>query len=414
MPGSDATGRVSKPAGWGGEADGCGNLGRGFNLFKALRPILRASRERQIARARCVRPAAPKRGDGEEGLPRRREISGRGFNLFKALRPIFRALVACRSGGPNLSALMPRSDATASRLEAGSGRRRRRRLRQSRARIQPFQGLAPDFAGARRSRSGGPNPPPLARSDATRASRSGHGEERRPTAVAIPGAEFNLFKAFRPIFRALVACRSGGPNLFALMPRSDAKRRVSKRARAGSGVDVCGNPGRGINLFKALRPILRALVACRSGDRTSPSCEERRNASRREAGWGRQRRRRLWQSRARNQPFQGFRPISGRSSPAEAADRTSPPSCRGATQRVASRSRLHKAAAFELPEASFDRLGKRSGASWSRLPVSSRAARGSVGGGAGASGGAALRQADTGGVLCCQGRQNKSRTYFLP
>ncbi len=48
----------------------------------------------------------------EEGLPRRLEISGRGFNLFKALRPIFRALVACRSGGWTLSALVPGSDAT--------------------------------------------------------------------------------------------------------------------------------------------------------------------------------------------------------------------------------------------------------------------------------------------------------------
>ena len=91
--------------------------------------------------------------------------------------------------------------------------------------------------------------------------------------------------------------------------------------------------------------------------------------------------------------------FSGRSSPAEAADRTVPASCRGATQRVASRSRLHKAAAFELAEASCGRLGARSGANGSRSNVSSFATRRSVGGGAGAGGGVALRQADTGGVL---------------
>ena len=91
-----------------------------------------------------------------------------------------------------------------------------------------------------------------------------------------PGRGINLFKDFRPIFRALVACRSGGPNLSALMPRSDATGRVAKRGRAGSGVDGCGKPGRGINLFKALRPIFRALVACRSGGASLlPACGEK-------------------------------------------------------------------------------------------------------------------------------------------
>ncbi len=277
MPGNDVSRRVAKPAGWGGEADGCGNPGRGFNLFKALRPILRASRERPIARARCVRPAARKRGDGEEGLPRRPEISGRGINLFKDFRPILRALVACRSGGPNLSALTPRSDASRRVSKPAAWGGGADGCGNSGRGFNLFKALRQVLRASRER--------PIAQARCVHpATPKGDGwEERLPRRPDISGRGFNLFKALRRIFRALVACRSGGPNLSALMPRSDARRRVAKRARAGSGADVCGYPGRGINLFKDFRPIFRALVACRSGGPNLSALMPRSDARRRVA-----------------------------------------------------------------------------------------------------------------------------------
>ena len=269
----------------GGHADGCGKPGRGIQPFQGLPPDFPGARRLPKRRTEPLRPHAEARRN-------------------------------------------------ASRREAGSGRRRRRRLWQSRARIQPFQGLPPDFPGAPRLPKRRTEPLRPHAEERRNASRreAGSGRRRASTAVAIPGAEstfsrasarfsgrsspaeaadahlsalmprsdatrrvakraragsavdgcgnpgrgINLFKDFRPIFRALVACRSGGPNLSALMPRSDATRRVAKRGRAGSGVDGCGNPGRGINLFKALRPIFRALVACRSGGASLlPACGEK-------------------------------------------------------------------------------------------------------------------------------------------
>ena len=66
-----------------------------------------------------------------------------------------RARAACRSGGTE-DPFRPGAGERriASRLEAGMERRRRR---QSRARIQPFQGLAPGFAGDCHCRAGRPN-----------------------------------------------------------------------------------------------------------------------------------------------------------------------------------------------------------------------------------------------------------------
>ena len=74
--------------------------------------------------------------------------------------------------------------------------------------------------------------PPSCRGATQRvASRSGLGQAAASTSVAIPGAEFNLFKDFRPIFQALVACRSGGPNLS--RPHAE-ERRSASRPEAGS------------------------------------------------------------------------------------------------------------------------------------------------------------------------------------
>ena len=81
-----------------------------------------------------------------------------------------------------------------------------------------------------------------------------------------PGRGINLFKGLRRIFRAIVGRRGGGRTLTALMLRSDAKRRVSKQVPAGRDgrqLRVRRNPGRGINLFKGLRRIFRVIVSRR-------------------------------------------------------------------------------------------------------------------------------------------------------
>ena len=143
----------------------------------------------------------------------------------------------------------------ASRREAGSGRQQRRRLWQSRARNQPFQGLPPDFPGARRL--------PKRRTEPLRP----HAEERRKA----PRREAGSGRQRR---RRLWQSRARNQPFQGLPPDFPGARRLPKRRT------------------EPLRP----------------HAEERRNASRREAGSGRQRRRRLWQSRARNQPFQGLPP----------------------------------------------------------------------------------------------------------
>ena len=313
MPRRDATRRVAKLARAGGGVDVCGNPGRGINLFKDFHPIFRAlvacrsggpdlsaRMPRRDATRRVAKLARAGGGVDVCGNP------GRGINLFKDFHPIFRALVACRSGGPDLSARMPRRDAT------------RRVAKLARA------GSGVDVCGN-------------------------------------PGRGINLFKDFRPIFRALVACRSGGPNLSALMPRSDATRRVAKRARAGSGADVCGNPGRGINLFKDFRPIFRALVACRSGGPNHSALMPRGTAS--------------CQVSKRARAGGGVRTCGGLLRPA-----------RGEVG-----SELVPLACLEFCDARL------------RWPRRGRRRRsGFETGGHGAA------------LLCCRDRQNKSRTYFLP
>ncbi len=89
------------------------------------------------------------------------------------------------------------------------------------------------------------------------------GLRRRVVEPAEPGRGINLFKTLRRNFRATVACRGDTWKRSALMLESDATRRVSKHAPAGCHgreLRIRRNPGRGINLFKALRRILRALV----------------------------------------------------------------------------------------------------------------------------------------------------------
>ena len=331
--------------------------------FQGLPPDFPGARRLPKRRTEPLRPHAEERRNasrleaGGMGRRRRRLRQSRARNSTFS-RPCGRFCGRAESGqSPKRDACIPQ-------------RRSGRRLggappaaaRYFRARIQPFQGVAPDFPGARRL--------PKRRTEPFRP----HAEERRKRRVAKraragsgadvcgnPGRGINLFKDFRPIFRALVACRSGGPNLSALMPRSDATRRVPKRAGAGSGADVCGNPGRGINLFKALRPIFRALVACRSGgpNRLRPHAEERRSASRPEAGSIRRRR-----SNLRKPPSTG----SGRG-----RERTVPARMSRASRRAAPLAEARARAAERL----CDRR--------------TRAA-----------------------FFCCRGRQNKSRTHFLP
>ena len=114
------------------------------------------------------------------------------------------------------------------------------------------------------------------------------GLRRRVVEPAEPGRGINLFKSLRQNFRAIVSCRGNGGTVTPLMLRSDAKRRVSKHAPAGCHgreLRVRRNPGRGINLFKALRRILRALVMPRDGlgDGALPPSSR---AKRRSAGVG--------------------------------------------------------------------------------------------------------------------------------
>ncbi len=398
-------------------------------------------------------------------------IPGAESNLFKDFRPIFRALVACRSGGPNLSALMPRSDATrrvAKRARAGSGADV---CGNPRARNQPFQGLPPDFPGACRLPKRRTEPLRPHAQQRRNASRRGAGSGRqRRRRLWQTRARNQPFQGLPLDFPG--ACRLPKRRTEPLRPHAE-ERRIASRREAGSGrqrrrrlwqTRARNQPFQGLPPdFPGARRLPK-----RRTEPLRPHAEERRNASRGEAGSGRQRRRRLWQSRARNQPFQGLPPdfpgarrlpkrrteplrphaeerrnasrreagsgrqrrrrlrqsrarnstfsrtsarFSGRSSPAETADRTVPPSCRGAMQRVASRSRLDQAAAFELAGASCDRLGARSRASWSHSKVSNFATRGSVGGCTG--GGAALRQADTGGVLVVDVVRTKAEHNFF-
>ncbi len=98
------------------------------------------------------------------------------------------------------------------------------------------------------------------------------------------GRGINLFKGLQQNFRAIVSRGGGGRALAALMLRSDARRRVSKQVPAGRDgrkLRVRRNPGRGINLFKGLRRIFRAIVGRRGGGRTLTALMLRSDAKRR-------------------------------------------------------------------------------------------------------------------------------------
>ena len=164
-----------------GEGD---ELGREFNLFKALRRVFRTSAgcragERKVSAviltSDAIRPgsqpaqagakvlaarSAPQQTQGEAGRRdrvgwgrfgclRARPKPGRGFNLFRALRRVSRAISAC--GGlvdavvDRVAALRRASVRTpVSRRAMERGYRARRNPGR---RIQPFQGLAPDLPG---------------------------------------------------------------------------------------------------------------------------------------------------------------------------------------------------------------------------------------------------------------------------
>ena len=173
-----------------------------MSVFKVLRRIFRATRRRGRALPRL---AASR---GRFGSLRRRirverfrgqDIPGRGFDVFKLLRRDFRA--ARRRGRALLRF-------AASRGRFGS---LRRRIRVERFRGQDIPGrgfnvfklLRRDFRATRRRRAGrGRALPRLA------AGRGRFGSLRRRITVErfrrqdIPGRAFNLFKAFRRIFRA--------------------------------------------------------------------------------------------------------------------------------------------------------------------------------------------------------------------
>ena len=149
------------------------------------------------------------------------------------------------------------------------------RSSQSRARIEPFQGLLGGIPGGPSPAwaAGGASPPSC--------------EERRPAAhgeaglteaasseasglVSNPGRGFNLFNGFWRNFRATVACRGGGRRLSAALRRATAGGAWRSRlCRGGEARGFRGrrNPGRGLNLFKGFWRNSRAIVACRGGGR---------------------------------------------------------------------------------------------------------------------------------------------------
>ena len=311
-----------------------------------------------------------------KGEPSRRDASRREARLIarRRLRPSqprarnqpFQGLPPDFPGARRLpkrrtEPLRPHAEArrNASRREVGSGRQRRRRLWQTRARNQSFQGLPPDFPGARRL--------PKRRTEPLRP----HAEVRRN------GWRGEAGSGRRPR-RRLRRSRARNQSFQGLAPDFPGARRLPKRRT------------------EPLRP----------------HAEERRNGSGREAGSGRQRRRRLWQSRARNQPFQGLPPDF--------------PGARRLPKRRTEPLRPHAEArcSASRPEAGPEGGGVRTcggllrpargevGSEWSRSNVSNFATRRSVGGGASAGGGAALRQADTGRRSCVAGSAEQKQNIL--
>ena len=239
-----------------------------------LRPAT-AARKFGARGARCSRdPRVESPGRARGPAPSARlDFSGRGINLFNGLQQNFRAIVGRGGGGRALAALMLMSDAkrrVSKQVPAGRDGRRLRVRRNPGRGINLFKGLRQNFRAIVSRRGGGRTLTALMlRSDAKRrvSKQVPAGRDGRQLRVRRnPGRGINLFKSLRWIFRAIVGRRDGGRALAALMLRSDAKRRVSKQVPAGRDgrqLRVRRKPGRGINLFKGLRRIFRVIVSRR-------------------------------------------------------------------------------------------------------------------------------------------------------
>ena len=186
-------------------------------------------RPQELVKARAVIPSAPglrvtgRSPTGATACKLRRSTRrkpGRGFHVFKALRPIFRA------NGPAVRALAP-----------------------GLVKARAVTARAPGLGLTGRSPTG---------ATACKLRRS----TRRK-----PGRGFHVFKALRPIFRAI------GPATRASAPGPVKASAVTARApglgltgRSPTGATACKlrrstrrKPGRGFHVFKALRPIFRAI-----------------------------------------------------------------------------------------------------------------------------------------------------------
>ena len=88
------------------------------------------------------------------------------------------------------------------------------------------------------------------------------GRRRRLGEPPAPGRGIDLFRSLREIFRALVARGGDGRRLSALVLKSGQRRLVLKQACERGEIPVVrarDNPGRGFNVFKVLREIFRAI-----------------------------------------------------------------------------------------------------------------------------------------------------------
>ena len=247
------------------------NPGRGFHVFKALRPIFRAIGPARRAsapgpgKARAVIPRAPGLGvtgrspTGATACKLRRSTRrnpGRGFNVFKALRPVFRAIATPSRAEPRRSPLRRREpESFGSTAKSGRGFNVSKALRRFSGRSQRPAGVG---AGAI---------PDAGRRPASFGDRPGE----------IPGADF-MFS--RPCGRfSGRSDRPGGRR------RQDPATRTPSSARA-PGLGVTGrsptgatacklrrstrrNPGRGFHVFKALRPIFRAIATDRTHEESA-------------------------------------------------------------------------------------------------------------------------------------------------
>ena len=244
--------------------------GRGINIFKGLREILRATatpgRSAAVFSGLVVSVAGADVSEQPDPTaritPRKARNPGRGINVFKGLREIFRAIAKSRCLATVFSDLVvgaagadvsDQPDPTAPIIPRRGRNPRRginvfKRLREILRTMAPperpsavFSGLVVSIAGDQAS----DQPDPTARM----APRSGRN----------PGRGINVFKGLREILRArappgrlatvfsgLVVGVAGG----GLPDQTDPTARIAPRKGR--------NPGRGINVFKGLRQILRA------------------------------------------------------------------------------------------------------------------------------------------------------------